>query len=245
MNIRRTIFYDIITDSLKTRAVAMSLFVKQRIKSSAVNNFSYNKLHNLTRLHANTCQRYVEVLIGMGLARFEGKDDNTLVFCSLQSRHAKNNVRLKEIIGKEVKVIAYQLLATFNAEIIEHKNFAKHIIATATNGHKNVKAAQRKARKYGYGRVFKEYGLSFKGIARRLKCGIQKAQHVIKFCVEHGFLVKHRNYEQIYDQQAELRLKLFPWKYTFATKNNLYIVKANTYSLGSRYNEDNELVGYY
>lgn len=244
MNIRRKIFYDIITDSLKTRAVAMSLFVKKRIKSSAVNNFSYNKLHSLTGLHAKTCQKYVGALLDMGLARFEGKDGNTLIFCSLQSRHDKNNIKLKEIIDNEVKTVAYQLLATFNAEIAKHKNYAKHIIATATDGHKHVKAAKRKARKYGYGRVFKEYGLSFKGIARRLKCGIQKAQHVIKFCIEYGFLVKHKNYEQIYDQQAQLRFKLFPWKYTFATKNNLYIIKANIYTLGCRYDGDG-LVGVY
>lgn len=212
----------------------MSLFVKRRIKSSAVNHFSYNKLHKLTGLHLNTCRRYVKVLRSLGLARFDGNGNNTLVFCTLKSRHQKNNIKLGEAIGTKVSDIAYQLLAIFNVEIIKHKEFAKHIIATATNGIKHVKAAKFKARKYGYGREFIEHGLSFKGIAKRLKCCVQKAQNIIKFCVKFKFLTKHHNVQQFYDRQALIRYSLFSDRYTFATKNNLYVVKANTYSLGSR-----------
>lgn len=237
MNILRTTYYNIITVPLLARAVAMSLFVKKHIRSSAVNNFSYNKLHILTGLHINTCKAYVKALRKHGLAEFVGKGNSTLVFKRLHSRHGRKNVDIGEIVGDSVKEIAYQLYAIFNVEIVKHKEFAKHIIATAVNGYKHVKTAKRKARKYGYGREFIENGLALKTIAKKLKCGLQKAQNIIKFCVKYGFLNKHHNIEQIYDQQAQLRYACFPDEYTFATKNNLYIVKANSYTLGNRYTE--------
>lgn len=234
MRIRRTLFYDIITDSTLTRAVAMALFVKYKIKSSAVNKFSYNKLHRLTGLHINTCRKYVRALQRMNLVRFDGKQHDTLVFCALHSRHKKNNIDIGEIIIPRIGKIAYQLLAIFNTDIIRHKLFAEHTISTALDGHtsRQVKAARRKARKYGYGEKFIERGLSYKGIAKKLKCGLQKAQSIIEFCVKHGYLVKHRNFIQIYNQNAQTVYSLFPERYTFATKNNLYIVNANTYTLG-------------
>lgn len=215
----------------------MSLFVKRNIKSSAIPDFSYNKLHQLTRLHVNTCKRYLRVLLNMGLAEFVGKGNRTLVFKRISSRHERKNVSLGAIVGDTVKQIEYSLLAIFNVEIIKHKEFAKQVIATATNGHHKVKEAKRKARDCGYGREFIDRGLSLKTIAKKLKCGLQKAQNIIKFCVKFGFLIKHRNFDQIYDPMARTVFCLFPNKYTFATKNNLYIIKANTYTLGSRYSE--------
>lgn len=243
MQIRRSTYYDIITDSIKTRAVAMSLFVKNHIKSSAVNGFSYHKLHKITGLHQDTCKRYVDILIDLGLAEFVGNDNNTLVFRRLHSRHHKLNVDLGEIDGKTIMDFAYHLYAIFNVEITKHKLYAKHIIATSTDGYHGVKEAKRKARKYGYGREFIENGLSFKTIARKLKCGLQKAQKIIKFCVECGFLNLHHNITQIYDKYAQSRFLFSGEKYTFATKNNLYIVKANSYTLGHRYSECVPLVG--
>ena len=243
MYIRRTTYYDIITDSILTRAVAMSLFVKTRIKSSAVNNFSYNKLHKITGLHQNTCKRYVDILIGLNLAEFVGKNNNTLVFRKLHSRHQKHNIDLGDIDGKTIMDFAYHLYAIFNVEITKHKLFAKHIIATSTDGYKHVKEAKRKARKYGYGRDFIENGLSYKTIAKRLKCGIQKAQRIIKFCVDYGFLNIHHNITRIYDEFAQSRLYFYPNDYTYATTHFLYIVKANSYSLGSRYSGWVPLVG--
>lgn len=221
----------------------MSLFVKQRIKSSAVNNFSYNKLHKLTGLHINTCKRYVRILLNLGLARFDGNGNNTLVFCTLQSRHKNKNIDLKELVSDKISKIAYQLLAIFNVEIIQRKNWAKHIIATATNGFKHIKDAKRKVRKYGYGREFIDYGLSLNKIAQKLKCGLQKAQNIIKFGIKYGFIVKHKNVIQIYNKAAKYIFSLFPHQYTFATENNLYIIQANSYSLGSRY-KDCEEVGW-
>lgn len=216
----------------------MSLLVKSRIKSSAINNFSYNKLHIITGLHPYTCKRYVDILIGLKLAEFVGKDNITFVFRRLHSRHKKLNIDLGEITGKTIMDFAYHLYAIFNVEITKHKLFAKHIIATSTNGYKNVKEAKRKARKYGYGREFIDNGISFKTIAKKLKCGLQKAQRIIKFCVKFGFLNLHHNIIQIHDKFAQSRFYFYPDNYTFATKHNLYIVKANTYSLGNRYSNE-------
>lgn len=243
MHIRRLTYYDIIIDPFKTRAVAMALFVKKRIRHSAINQFSYNKLHIITGLHSDTCKRYVAILIELGLAEFVGNGNNTLVFKRLHSRHDRLNVDLGDIDGKTIMDYAYHLYAIFNVEIAKHKLYAKHIIATSTDGHEGVREAKRKARKYGYGREFIDNGISFKTIAKRLKCGLQKAQKIIKFCVKFGFLYVQHHVTQIYDKFAQSRFYYYPDDYTFATKHNLYIVKANTYSLGSRYSEDDVLSG--
>lgn len=221
----------------------MSLFVKKRICSSAINRYSDNRLHKITGLHANTCKKYIDILTELGLVEFIGRDGKTLVFKKLSSRHQRKNVDLGDIDGQSVMNIAYHLYAIFNVEIIKHKLFAKHTIETAKDGFRNIKAAKRKARKYGYGREFIDNGLSFKTIAKKLKCGLQKAQNIIKFCCNKLFLIKHKHVTQIYDRYAQTTILFCPDEYTFATKEYLYIVNANSYELGSRYREPGALVG--
>ena len=46
-----------------TKALALAIFVKNRIKSSTIQDFSYNKLHLLTGLHINTLKKRLDVLI--------------------------------------------------------------------------------------------------------------------------------------------------------------------------------------
>lgn len=243
MFIRRELYYDIITDPTTVRAVAMSLFVKKRIRSSAINQYSDNKLHKITGLHANTCKKYVSILMELGLVEFIGRNGKTLVFKKLSSRHQRKNVDLNDIDGHTVMDIAYHLYAIFNVEIIKHKLYAKHIIETANDGFINIKAAKRKARKYGYGREFIDNGLSFKAIAKKLKCGLQKAQNIIKFCCDKLFLIKHKHVTQVYDKYAQTTILFCPNEYTFAKKDYLYIVNANSYELGNRYRESDALVG--
>lgn len=243
MKIRRELYYNIITDTAKVRAVAMSLLIKKHIRSSAITDYTSDKLHKLTRLHADTCKKYVGILVKLNLAEFVGRNGKTLVFKKLFSRHQRKNIDLGDIDGSSVMDIAYHLYAIFNVEIVRHKLYAKHIIETATDGFKNVREAKRKSRKYGYGREFIENGLSFKTIAKRLKCGIQKAQAIIKFCVDKLFLIKNKHITQIYDKYAQTTILFRPDLYTFATKEYLYIVGANSYELGRRVKVTMPLVG--
>ena len=239
MQILRELFNDIITSTLKTRAVAMSVFIKKRFKSSAIHNFSYNKLHEITGLHAETCKKYVKALKNLGLVEFVGNNKDILLFKTLHSRHERKNIKIDEIVGHTVKTIFYSLLAIFNVEIVRHKDFAKQVIAESTNGFNGIKKASRKAWYYGYkGKEFMDNGISFKTIANKLNCGIQKAQNIIKFAVEYCFLNKHHHAEQTNDIDAIRRFYNNPEDYTFATRHNLYIIKANSYTLGCRYTTD-------
>lgn len=221
----------------------MSLFVKKHFKSSAINNFSYNRLHNITGLHADTCRRYVKILVDMKLAEFVGKNNRTLVFRKIHSRHQRKNIDLGDIDGKSIMDFAYHLYAIFNVEIAKQKAFAKHIIDTANSGYKNVREAKRIVRKYGYGNEFIERGISLKTIAKKMKCGLQKIQKIIKFCINNRFLCVQHHVTQIYDKFAQSRILFYPEEYTFATKEYLYIVEANSYSLGRRYSGWKPLVG--
>lgn len=215
----------------------MLVYLKRIFKASAIAKFSYNKLHLITGLHANTCRKYIHVLMQLGLAEFVGKDNRTLVLRRISSRHQSKNIYIGNVIGDTIKNIELSLLSLFNVEIVRHKLYAKQVIANA-NGECNdvnkIRQAKRKARDCSYGREFVDNGLSLKSIAKRLKCGLQKAQNIIKFAIKHSYLNKQRNFKSFYDPMAQLVYALFPNKYTFATKNNLYIIEANTYTLGER-----------
>ena len=93
--------------------------------------------------------------------------------------------------------------------------------------------------KYGYTEAMamekcKEYGISYKYIAKRLGVCLQKAFNVVKFAIEKGFLNKFNRQKQEFAYRIGCTSKYEENKdYTFCTLNNKYTILANVYSIGS------------
>lgn len=223
---------------LLTKAVAMSIYVKNRTRDSRVKDYSLNRLRQFTHLHHNTVRKYVDELVLWGLVRMEGSD---MVFGPLGNRHGKN-ISIGPTAGLTIKQLTNQLLAAQVVLIVKRKEYARRLIDEATDPKQSrskeefarFKKARKKRLKYGYTRPFVDNGLSYKGIARRLGISVQKAEEVIRYATTHGLLVKHGR-----QQQHRVDGIGFAAKYvdeggsnmTFSTKDNVYIILANVYSL--------------
>lgn len=226
---------------LLTKAVAMSIYVKNRTRDSRVKDYTPNRLRQLTRLHYNTVCKYMRELAVWGLVRMEGSD---MVFGSLSNRHGKN-ISIGPTAGLAIKQLTNQLLAAQVVLIVKRKEYVKQLIDEATDPKRSrskeefarFKKARKKRLKYGYTRPFVDNGLSYKGIARRLGISVQKAEEVIRYATAHGLLVKHTHQQQHrvdgigamekFIDEAGCGMRNF----TFSTKDNVYIILANTYSL--------------
>lgn len=222
---------------LLIKAVAMSIYVKNRTRDSRVKDYSLNRLRRFTHLHHSTVRKYVDELALWGLVRMEEGD---LVFGQLSDRHGKN-ISIGSTDGLTIKQLENQLLAAQVVLIVKRKEYAKRLIDESTNPKRSrskedlarYKKARKKRLRYGYKESFRDNGLSYKGIARRLGIGLQKAEEVVRYATTHGLLVKHTHQEQHRVDGIGAMGKFIDGVggVTFVTKNNQYIIFANTYSL--------------
>lgn len=232
-NISRHLLVQMSGDLTLVKAVAMSIYLKNRHKGGRIERATTNKLHNLTRLHASTVTKYLETLTEHDLIRWEKQ---SLVFTSLTDRH--HNVKLPPTGELSIKELENMLLAMLIVDILRQKEYVRRTIEAAYNplpsreALKRSKGARRICRERGYGREYKEYGLSYKTIARRLGISLQKAEEVVAYAVNNGIMNKEKRQEQYYMHHiggAEKFVDLA--QATFCTKNNVYKVFANVYIL--------------
>lgn len=231
--IRRKIFHKMYKNKSVTKALALAIFVKNRIKSSTIQDFSYNKLHLITGLHINTLKKRLDVLKRMGLVEFIGTHKQHLCFKSIVSSCDHRNVSIKYGEFDTIKDIEMTLFAYLLVEIQRRKDFAKHTIQTARNGRdlEQIKAARRTCRRNGYSEEYQEWGLSYKGIAKRLGVGVQKAFFVVKFAIEQGLVTKIKRQLQKFVKGVGAMQKSIDSNFTFCTKDNEYYILANAYAL--------------
>lgn len=226
---------------LLVKAIAMAIFVKNHLREPRIKNYTPNRLRDFIKghqrpLHHTTIRKYVNELLRAELARMEGSD---LIFGSLGDRRGKFNLSLGDTSKLTIAELENELFAAQVVLIVKRKEFAKRTIEKATNpqrtkeGYEDFKRARQTCWQYGYTREFRDYGLSYKTIARKLGIGLQKAEEVIRYATTHGLLVKHTHQEQFFAYGIGQAQKFFEQGHhsTFATKNNVYLVYANTYSL--------------
>lgn len=234
MKIKRKILWDLRYDGL-LKAVALSLFYKNKYKSSTIVNFNYNKIHKETGLHITTIKKRIEILKRNGYVNIS---NGHIVFLSLSSKNQKRNVNVL-CDNLTVKEIEKSLYASMIIEIQKHKDFSKHIIQIAFNPSQytkleDVKKARRLCYKYGYDRKFgyREFGLSYKKIAKKLCISLQKAFDIVKFSIENNLLSKTKRIKQVFIKGiGKVEKYISDFNYTFITTNNAYKVYANTYTI--------------
>lgn len=139
------------------KAIAFSLFIKTRVKSSAVQRWSINKLHEITGVSACAVRKRIDTLKALGLVEFTGKNNRCLVFKSLKSHTSHRNVLVpniefisrndskKNAYAQNVKFIEDTLSAMLIIDVQNRKNYAKQMIQQSKHpkGLKELKAAKK------------------------------------------------------------------------------------------------------
>ena len=212
------------------KAIAMFLLIRKRLGSNILKDYSINKLVNLLGAHACTIKKRMHVLAQYGLVTIVGK---TLMLRSVVSKHAKRNVKLGErkMEYSSLKSVEYSLQAILVVVVQSRKDFAKRTIRNAHGASHDfnvIKAARDAARKFGYGFEYKENGLSYKTIARRLGVSVKTAVEIVKFAVKRTILKKTTHSIATYMQSV---CGMEVYGYTFTTRNYGYKVLANSYSV--------------
>lgn len=236
--IRRNIFIGIATDKMLVKALSLAVFIKTRYASSCIRNFSYNKLRKLSGLHDSSLKKRIAKLNEYGLIKRVGRNNEHLVVSSIASHNNRRNVDISCIEFSTIKDIENSILAIVVVEMQKRKDYVKHILNCVLDPKSTdeYKRSKRQCRDYGYNGEYKEYGISYKRIAKEMGVCVQKAMRVVKYAVANSFLdVEHRQ-KQIYVKGAMTMDKYVDSRnYTFCTKDNFYRIYANVYSLGSRF----------
>jgi hypothetical protein len=220
------------------KALAFAVFLKFKLgRSSMMRNYSINKIHTLTGISATTINKYMPVLIENGWVRFDGKNQQHLIVCKLASHADNRNICIDKFCYDSYKDV-YRSLRAFLALIIQsHKDFIKRTIQIATDPQKgqNCKAARKLVKRLvrqGILRdvysTYKEYGLSLKRIAKETGNCVRTAYNTMKYAISKGWTEKQHHFEQVFAPKIHY---MCIDGYTFATRNNLYKVYANTYEL--------------
>ena len=235
-SIRKKLIYKMYNNGRLVKALSLAIFVKNKIVSSTINNYTIDKIHRITSLHSTTIKKRLNILKQMGLVRFVGKNKEHIVFESITSSSEHRNVYAEFVMLDNINDIEKALYALLVIEIQKTKDFVKHTIQSANNPSTldEHKSSKKICNRYGYENEYKEYGISYKYIAKRLGVCLQKAFNVVKFAIERGFLNKFNRQKQEFSYRIGCTSKYEGYKnYTFCTLNNKYTILANVYSIGS------------
>ena len=253
MQVRRRIINECKGQPKLQKALAIALLMKQRFgRSSILKNYTINKIHKMTGISATTLNKYLPVLIEYGWVSFCGKNNQHIVVSNLASHTDGRNIKVDRFCFDSFFEV-YRSLRAFIALIIQsHKDFIKRTIQIATDPKRgqDFKAARKLVKrlvKQGVLRSiydgYNEFGLSYRRIASEIGNCIRTAQRTIQYAIDKSWVVKEHHSERIYAPRVNYdNVEGF----SFSTKNNLYIVYANTYTLSNEVDAilTSGLVGY-
>lgn len=230
--ISRKLFNDNLSDTRAIKALALLIFVKTKFKASVVPDFSYYKLSKITGMHIDTVKKRIESLREMNLVAKEGKYGQHLRFNKVRAK--KSNINFSRINKKSVKSIETGLRAMFVQEKICQKNYVKQLMESGDNPKtlKEKKKADEIIAKRGY-TGFVDNGISYRYMAKKMKVGLNKVSEIIKYAETNKIVLKHKHIE-LYariEGNAKNIVSMLGEENMFATKNNVYRVGCNTYSL--------------
>lgn len=227
--ISRKLYNEIISDRDARKAFALLIWVKKNKPCSVIPAYSHYKLSKLTGIHATTIKKYINILFNWGACEFVGKGN--LRFNKVRVKYS--NVKIDRIDYSSVKSIERSLCALLIVEVQKRKEYLSQLHKTATDPNrftsiKKVKKAKKIVQWRGL-KNFSDNGISYRYLTNKLGCSRSKASEAIKEGENLGLFTKTKNVTQIYMKNA-LSLPNYG-DFTFARKNNIYIVGANTYSL--------------
>lgn len=236
--IRTELLLAAIKDRKLIRPLAMSIVFKSKVSSGTAR--SINHIHEVTGISAEAVKKYRAKLEEYGLSFLTGKR-NLTVFGRIRSTNNKKNYEAKITDISSTKEVEKSLRSMLLVVLQAQKEYVRRTTLALSNPHslKEYKEAKSSLRRFrGYlVHGFKDYGISYKCIAKKLGTSIVTAVKDVKNAVENLFLIKTRNYYQVFCKSARslgsfLCEKTQSWlSPTFTTKNNIYYIKANTYKI--------------
>jgi len=236
MKIKRRIMNDIKGQPMQQKALAFAVYLKFKVgRDSIVKDFSINKIRKITGLSSTAINKYLPILFANGWASICGSSRKHLVINRMASSTNNRNVCVDKFCFNSFKDV-YNSIRSFLAILIQaRKDFIKRTIQIATNPQvgENCKAARKTVKRLVREGIirdikYKEYGLSYKRIAKELGNCARTAFRVMQYAINKKLVVKHNNVEQVFAPKVYYRHII---GYTFSTKNNLYCVHANTYAI--------------
>lgn len=243
--IRRKILHQMYRNPKLRKAVAFSLYVKSQTASSTVQNWTINKLHELTGVSSLAIRERLKVLRELGLIEEIGAHKKHLVFKTLKSHTSHRNASVPTIEfilnknirknekAQKIKLIENTLSVMLVIEMQSRKEFAKQMIRQKNDpvNLQELKVAQKACNHFGYGKRYVDNGISYKHIAEKLGVSIQKAFEIISFAVKNQILRKKRNIQSRYLSCFKYIEDMIKHSYTYYKNNHVVKVSANTYSL--------------
>lgn len=227
------------------KAVALALYLKQRLgRSSMMKNYTINKLHELTGVSSTTLKKYLPILKRNKLIHFNGKNDQNLIVSKIASHTNNRNICVDRFCFDSFKDVYSSLRAFLLLIIQSHKDFVKRTIQIATNpkrgqkfkeARKLVKRLVKQGILHSIYDSYKEYGLSYKRIAKETGNCVRTAQRIVKYAISNKWITKQKHQEQVFAKNVCF---YNVDTYTFSTKNNIYRIFANTYELNKDLHND-------
>lgn len=241
--LNRHIFNITVRNTNARKAMELYLFVKARYASSTIPNFTYKELSKQTGLCYSTLKKRLNILAQLGLIEYIGRNKQHLLFKS--SRKKKYNIKIENIDFSSIKAISKGLCALFIVETQCRKEYIKQLLDLYHECKKagneylcrkyNYKKIEKKVRKRGLtGTTFQDNGISYKYIAQALKIGYNKVADTIRYAEKYNILKVERRKVRICKEKGcgHAILKYAgEQKNLFSTKDSVYVVLANRYSL--------------
>lgn len=255
--VSRTIFYDAVVDPTRRKALAFAIVVKNRNATSTFKDWSIRDLARCAGVAPNTAKERLDTLGKMHLVRYEENGGHRyLIFEKLRKRKIRNkhndlfhtprhlDVELAPSECGNVQSTEKYLIALEMYEHTKRVEYEKRLISLGTNpspsdSQKDVRRAKRIWRKRGVKDIppYKEYGYSFRRIARKLHVGYKKIKDAI--CIgeslEMFFVTKPELVlvKYVGNGRAKHALPYFQDEFpnAFATFNNIYYQPPMVFSL--------------
>ena len=238
MLIKKTFISMVVGDLIEQKTLALAIYLKYKLTDSRFKHYTLNKLANATGLDYKTLRKYMALLISHEYAHIEGMDKKQIfVVNSLAAKKQNCNVDIGIFDCTSLKTTIKSLRAFIVMHLQAKKDEIKQILQARndpkrSDDYREVRKKVRKLVREGVLQSpiqeYKEYGLSYKRIAKELGCSIVTAVKIVKCALEKGWATKQRNFEQIYDKGVN---GVPVEGYTFTTKDYLYIIHPNTYTL--------------
>lgn len=239
--IGRALLDSMASTSMNRKALAAFVCLKAHTPASVLKDWSYKTIAERMGVSVNTAKRYMGILSQNRLVSFGSKNGHSYLFLSSLRNKAANkkvsSIDFGRFVGCGIREIEKLISAQY--AIVETqltKEFVKQTInIKETDRFDTIKTKVRKRQELSCGENdFIDNGISTRFIARKLKCGLNKAQKVI-YCG-----LKYRLYRRIVPERIQVHCQGIASivaaiggvpdnRYSFYTRNNLYIQPAAKY----------------